>query len=66
MVTPVTVPFSAFTGAIAVLLLLHVPPPIASDKLVEAPIQILAAPAIAGTEGETVIVVIELQPAPVV
>jgi hypothetical protein len=59
---PVTTPFAS-TVALAVLLLLHMPPEVTLARVVTAPIQTDDAPVIAGTE-PTVILVVVKQPVP--
>jgi len=59
-VTPVTWP-TVFTVAIAVLLLLHVPPP-ASVKVIGLPIHAVDGPEMAEGRGLTVIGIVRVQP----
>ena len=63
--TPVTTP-ELFIVATAALLLLHVPPVVASLNVVEFPIQTLVVPVIAATVGKgftvTVVVALLVQP----
>lgn len=63
--TPVTIPVDEPTVAIPVLLLLHMPPVAASDKVVVVPIQALVFPEI-GSVGLTVTIAIALQPLDIV
>jgi hypothetical protein len=58
---PETTP-DELTGAIAGLLLLHVPPPEASLKETAEPIQTVGGPEIAATDGKTVNVVVVTHP----
>jgi hypothetical protein len=51
---PVTNPVDALTVAIAVLLLLQVPPAVASDKVLVPPTVVVATPAIGAGAGVTV------------
>jgi hypothetical protein len=48
--TPVTTPVAAFTVALAVLLLLHVPPGVASAKVMEEPGHTEVGPVMEATE----------------
>lgn len=48
--TPVTVPVAAFTVALAVLLLLHVPPVVASASVMDEPGHTEVGPVIAATD----------------
>jgi hypothetical protein len=63
--TPVSTPVVAWMVAIALLLLLHVPPAVASLSMVVAPLQIDVVPVIASGSGCTVIGVFVSQPAAV-
>ena len=56
-VTPYTLPLT-FTVSIAVLLLLHVPPAVASVNADTEPIQVHIVPVIASGSGFTVITVV--------
>lgn len=60
--TPVTIPDADPTVAIAVLPLVHVPPTIASVRLVVVPIQRLVDPLILTGAGLTVMVIVVSQP----
>ena len=60
--TPVTTPVDEPTVVSAVLLLLHVPPPVASLKVAELPTQTTPAPVIAAGAGLTVSSVQAIQP----
>ena len=59
--TPVTIPVAISIYAMAVLLLLHNPPP-ASVKVVVAPTHTWALPEIAGGNGLTVTIVVAIHP----
>jgi len=59
---PVTVPELIPTEAMALLLLVHVPPVVASFRFVVAPGQMLFVPVIPGGVGFTVTVVVTEQP----
>jgi hypothetical protein len=59
---PVTRPLEELTVATVGTLLDHVPPPVASDKRLVLPRQIVNVPEIAGTAGYTVSVVVVIQP----
>ena len=61
--TPVTIPVPAPTEAIEVLLLLHVPPLVASLSEVVSPTQTLLTPVIADGVGLTVSIIVVVQPA---
>lgn len=61
-VTPVTSPVPVLTVAIAVLLLLHVPPDVACDKVDEEPTQVFVVPVIADGAPFTVAIVVTLHP----
>ena len=65
-VTPVTVPVAEPTVALEVLLLLHVPLPVASVNVVVSPIHTAPVPVIPEGTELTVIVVAAVQPAPLV
>ena len=60
--TPVIVPSAAPAVAIAVLLLVHVPPLVASDRVIVDPAQTGVEPVIAGGNGLMVTCVVILQP----
>src|SRR5437763_776971 len=60
--TPVTTPLDDPIVATAVVLLIHVPPAIASVKLVVDPVQTSSEPAIAAGNGFTVKTAVALQP----
>jgi hypothetical protein len=60
--TPVTTPVPAFTVAIAVLALLHMPPGVASENGVLNPIHTIGAPVTAAGSGLTVAVIVIAQP----
>jgi len=62
--TPVTMPVEVPTVAMIGLLLLHVPPVVASVRAVELATHVVAVPAIAVGNGLTVTVFVTLQPAP--
>jgi hypothetical protein len=62
--TPVTIPDDKPTVAIPVLLLVHVPAPVASDNVVVVPAHKLVFPAIAGAVF-TVTAAIDLHPPPI-
>jgi hypothetical protein len=59
---PVTIP--AVTDAIPLLLLAHVPPPVASVNVVEDPTHTEVAPLIAAGTGQTVTGLVTRQPLP--
>jgi hypothetical protein len=59
--TPVTTPVELMV-ATPVLLLLHVPPGVISDKLVVRPTQTLSVPVIAAGFGLTVMITVAIQP----
>jgi hypothetical protein len=61
-VTPVTSPVPEFTVATAVLLLLHVPPDVACDKVDDEPIQVFVVPVIADGAPLTVATAVTLHP----
>jgi len=60
----VTTPDDASTVAIAVLLLVHVPPEILCARVLDAPTQAFVVPVIAASAALTVTCVTETQPAP--
>lgn len=60
--TPATIPVVAPTVAVAVLLLLHVPPVVVELNVVTAPVHTVEAPDIAAGNGLTVTVAITRQP----
>jgi hypothetical protein len=60
--TPVTIPVVLPTEALAVLLLLHVPPVSVFDKVTVLPVQTEDAPVIAGTALLTVMLYVREQP----
>lgn len=64
VVAPVTTPDAEPTGAIAVLLLLHAPPVVASVSVIVAPTHTLLLPVIAAGEVLTVTVAVVAQPVP--
>ena len=61
--TPVTMPEALPAVAIAGLLLLHVPPGVASVKVIEEPTHTLPGPTIANGERLTVTIAVLIQPA---
>lgn len=61
---PETIPVDKPTAAIPVLLLLHVPPDVASVSVVAVPAHMLAAPLIGEGEGKTVIDLVTVHPVP--
>ncbi len=60
--TPVTTPVPEPTVAIDVLPLLHVPPPVASERVVVLPTQTVGVPVIADGNAETVTTSVAKQP----
>ena len=60
--TPVTTPVTISTVANAVLLLLHVPPAVASVSVIDKPPQTVDGPAIDTGSGSTDIVRVAIQP----
>ena len=60
--TPVTTPVEVFTEAIAALLLLQLPPPVASVSAVVRPSHTVPVPVIAAGNGLTVNGVVVIQP----
>jgi hypothetical protein len=62
--TPVTMPVVLPMVAVAVLLLLHVPPDVASVKVIVNPWHTDTGPTIGAGELDTVTVVVTLQPEP--
>ena len=65
MTVPVNIPETLpvpFIVATEVLLLLHVPPPVASDNVIPNPTHTTPAPTIADGDGITVIVVVLRHP----
>jgi hypothetical protein len=58
LVTPVTTPDAELTDAIVVLLLLHAPPGVASERVVVEPAQIEVEPVMDKGPGFTVAVVV--------
>jgi hypothetical protein len=63
--TPVTIPVDEPTVALAVLLLIHEPPPVVLANVVDDPAHIVAVPVIAATELLTVTILLALVPHPV-
>ena len=61
---PVTRPVEGSMDAVAILLLLHVPPDVPSLKVPVKLAQICAGPVMAGTDGLTVTVTMAEQPVP--
>ena len=61
--TPVTSPDPLLTVALAILLLVHVPPPVRSDKVVVSPVHTVEAPVGAGGVALTVKGSTAVQPA---
>ena len=61
-VTPVTVPVSEPTLAIAVLLLVQVPPPVVVLSVVDEPAQTDEAPVIGAGPADTVTFLVAVQP----
>ena len=60
--TPVTTPVVEFTVAKEALLLLHVPPTVASLSVLVKPIHALAVPVMDAGNGLTVIIVVAVHP----
>lgn len=64
VVTPDTIPVAVPIAAIAVLLLPHVPPVVASVSAAVLPVHTIAGPAIAEGKGFTVTTAVIKQPVP--